>query len=41
LNAKNATPKLSAGTLNIVGHQRTATFEELYKAAVALREKKI
>jgi hypothetical protein len=40
-DAKNAAPKLSEGTINIVGPHRTATFEELYKAATALREKKI
>lgn len=40
-DAKNAAPKLSEGTLNIVGAHRTATFEELYKAATALREKKL
>jgi hypothetical protein len=39
--ARNAAPKLSEGTLNMIGPHRTATFEELYKAATALREKKL
>ena len=40
-DAKNAVPKLSKGTISRIGEKRSATFEELYKAASMIREKRL